>query len=76
MSYVIAGRAIKNEYLALGTLLSVGALSWGLTSGSSSKPKAPPKSEPIKVPGASGEEEDFIKAFVAEAEKAEAGGKH
>ena len=49
---VIAGRAIKNEYLALGTLFTTGALAFGL-SGGDKKAKAPIKSTPVTVPGVS-----------------------
>ncbi|RXK42685.1 hypothetical protein M231_00241 [Tremella mesenterica] len=70
MSYVIAGKAIKNEYLALGTIFAaVGAAV--VSSGGSKKSSStiPPIAETVK--SESKEEADFIQQFVAEAEKEE-----
>ncbi|KAG1839761.1 hypothetical protein DFJ58DRAFT_103244 [Suillus subalutaceus] len=79
MSYVIFGRAIKTEYLTLGTLFATGGAVYASLGGkkdsaSSSKPLA----ERVKeaVPINAGEEEQLInsiKNFIAEAEK-EGGG--
>jgi len=77
MSYTILGRRIANEWLALGTFATVGTLAVYSTSGGSKAP-ANAKPEP-PVTGSSKEEEDFIKNFIAEAEKEEkatAGGGH
>ncbi|KAH8089739.1 hypothetical protein HD553DRAFT_304683 [Filobasidium floriforme] len=67
MSYVIAGRAIKNEYLALGTILSTAAIAMASSGGSKEAPA--PVAEQKNIETGSKEEEDFIKQFVAEAEK-------
>ncbi|KAI0945368.1 hypothetical protein AcW1_001608 [Taiwanofungus camphoratus] len=75
MSYVIFGRAIKNEYLALGTIL--GAVGLGLLS-TGGKKEAPAGSgkqtteqvkDTPKFNASSSEEEEFIKKFVEDAEK-------
>ncbi|EKM56536.1 uncharacterized protein PHACADRAFT_27363 [Phanerochaete carnosa HHB-10118-sp] len=97
MSYVIAGRAIKNEYLALGTLGLTGLIV-SMAMGGSKKDKAVPASgkqtieqvkNAVKIDASSrcvavrvsparfahacfafvSEEEQFIKNFIAEAEK-------
>jgi len=67
---VIAGRAVKKEYLALATFGSIGAVSWlaSRRSGGSQ----PAKQEETKIESSSKEEEEFIKSFIAEAEKEEA----
>ncbi|KZT53743.1 hypothetical protein CALCODRAFT_486115 [Calocera cornea HHB12733] len=71
----ILGRTIANEYLALGTFFATGLGTWAAMR----KPAAPVgpngkvvKPEP-KIEASSKEEEDFIKAFVAEAEKGDSG---
>ncbi|KAI0342304.1 hypothetical protein BDW22DRAFT_1429158 [Trametopsis cervina] len=77
MSYVIFGRAIKNEYLALATLGATGLLATSLTGGKK-EAAAPGKTtleqvkETVKLNAGSSEEEqlmDSIKNFIAEAEK-------
>ncbi|KAI0251902.1 hypothetical protein BJV78DRAFT_1207610 [Lactifluus subvellereus] len=79
MSYTILGRAIKTEYLALGTLLSTVGLSYAAASGGSKDAKPIHKQtlqevkDSVKLDSSSKEEEEFIKNFVAEAEK---GSKH
>ncbi|ODN73724.1 hypothetical protein L202_07265 [Cryptococcus amylolentus CBS 6039] len=73
MSYQIAGRAIKNEYLALGTIISTIGIAVASTGGD--KAAAPASSAPVAVSddktitGETPEEEDFIRQFVSEAEK-------
>ena len=37
---IIFGRAIKNEYLTLGTVFSVGGIGWALKSGGKKEPTA------------------------------------
>ncbi|KAI0039868.1 hypothetical protein FA95DRAFT_1684089 [Auriscalpium vulgare] len=79
MSYTILGRAIKTEYLAIGTLLSTVGISLAAASGGSKEPA--PKNlqqvkESVKFESSSKEEEDLatsIKNFIKEAEK-EGGG--
>jgi len=82
MSYVILGRAIKNEYLALGTIFGTGLLSYVATSGgkkedkqvgSSSGKSTVEKAVPINA-GSSEEEQlmNSIKNYIKEAEE----GKH
>ncbi|KAH9933900.1 uncharacterized protein B0H18DRAFT_982629 [Fomitopsis serialis] len=79
MSYVILGRAIKSEYLAIGTLAT--AVGVGLLSTGGKKEAAPPSSgksaietvkETVKFNAGSSEEEqlmDSIKKFIDDAEK-------
>ncbi|KIM21280.1 hypothetical protein M408DRAFT_333587 [Serendipita vermifera MAFF 305830] len=66
MSYVVAGRKIATEYLALATIGAIGGITAFQMRGSSK-----PKAKPIQELSATGskEEEDFIRNFVAEAEK-------
>ncbi|KIO29304.1 hypothetical protein M407DRAFT_242657 [Tulasnella calospora MUT 4182] len=70
MSYVIAGRAIKSEYLALGTLFSTGLLAYASMGGKKAAPAG--SSAPIVVPDASKDEQDFVRQFIEAAEKEEA----
>ncbi|KAN0127218.1 hypothetical protein V8E53_014938 [Lactarius tabidus] len=78
MSYTILGRAIKTEYLALGTLLSTVGLSYVAASGGSKEASSGSKKtlqevkDSVKFDSSSKEEEELaesIKNFVAEAEK-------
>ncbi|KAJ9108025.1 hypothetical protein QFC20_003594 [Naganishia adeliensis] len=64
MSYVIAGRAIKNEYLALGTILSTAAIAVAASSGEKKAPAPVAEQKDIEASSS-------IKNFVAEAEKDE-----
>ncbi|KIM85805.1 hypothetical protein PILCRDRAFT_817015 [Piloderma croceum F 1598] len=85
MSYVIFGRAIKNEYLTLATLFSVGAIGYAATSGGSKKAASASSSgktlvekvkEAVPINAGSSEEEqlmDSIKNYIAEAEKQDSG---
>ncbi|KAF8480108.1 hypothetical protein DFH94DRAFT_740351 [Russula ochroleuca] len=79
MSYTILGRAIKTEYLALGTLLSTVGLSYAAASGGSKEAPSGSKQtlrevkDSVKFESSSKEEEEFIRKFVEEAEK---GSKH
>ncbi|KAF7969435.1 hypothetical protein HWV62_11103 [Athelia sp. TMB] len=72
MSYVIFGRAIKNEYLTLGTLAAVGGIVFATSGGEKKAAPAPGKTlvEKVKeaVPISAG---SSIKNFIAEAEKAD-----
>ncbi|OJT02802.1 hypothetical protein TRAPUB_6658 [Trametes pubescens] len=77
MSYVILGRAIKNEYLALGTIFGTVGATLLATGGKkepapAAKPTLQQIKETVKVNASSSEEEDLmnsIKNFIAEAEK-------
>ncbi|KAI9458878.1 hypothetical protein BJY52DRAFT_1186646 [Lactarius psammicola] len=82
LTCTILGRAIKTEYLALGTLLSTVGLSYAAASGgsneaaSSSKKSLQEVKDSVKFDSSSKEEEELaesIKNFIAEAEK---GSKH
>jgi len=85
MSYVIAGRAIKNEYIALGIYGLTGGLVYAYRARSAAKADANKPiaktvkerienaKEAVKIVAGSSEEEDFIKNFIAEAERADAG---
>ncbi|WVR03092.1 hypothetical protein IAU60_000081 [Kwoniella sp. DSM 27419] len=71
MSYNIAGRAIKNEYLVLGTIFATVAGAMAATGGSdkAAAPSAPVSVKEDKtITGETAEEEDFIRQFVSEAE--------
>ncbi|EMD34855.1 hypothetical protein CERSUDRAFT_86298 [Gelatoporia subvermispora B] len=79
MSYVILGRAIKSEYLALGTIFGTIGLSV-LATGGSKKEAKPAAGQPLKqvvestvpITASSKEEEDLmnsIKKFISETEK-------
>ncbi|KAI0711143.1 hypothetical protein C8T65DRAFT_647650 [Cerioporus squamosus] len=75
MSYVILGRAIKNEYLALGTIFGTAGLTM-LAMGGGKKEAAKPTLQQVKeavpISASSREEEDLmdsIKKFIADAEK-------
>ncbi|PIL27633.1 hypothetical protein GSI_10785 [Ganoderma sinense ZZ0214-1] len=71
---VILGRAIKNEYLALGTIFGTVGLSMLATSGGkkeapAAKPTLAQVKDTVKIDASSKEEEEFIRSFIAEAEK-------
>ncbi|KAI0674439.1 hypothetical protein C8Q78DRAFT_967479, partial [Trametes maxima] len=71
---VILGRAIKNEYLALGTIFGTVGIAALATGGKkepapAAKPTLQQVKESVKVDASSREEEEFIKNFIAEAEK-------
>jgi len=78
MSYVIFGRAIKTEYLTLGTLFTTGAVTYASLGGSKKEAPSPGKplvervKEAVPIKAGSSEEEQFIKNFIAEAEKEDA----
>ncbi|GLB39291.1 putative protein of unknown function (DUF2611) [Lyophyllum shimeji] len=78
MSYVIMGRAVKNEHLALGILTTVfGGAALAMRSKKKETPPANGQSiqqlkESVPINAGSSEEEQFIKNFIAEAEKEEA----
>ncbi|KAG6879813.1 hypothetical protein C0992_011364 [Termitomyces sp. T32_za158] len=80
MSYVIFGRAIKNEYIALGVLTTFfGGASLAMRGGK--KENAAGQSlqkarESVPINAGSSEEEKFIQNFIAEAEKEDAKAKH
>ncbi|KAK4685954.1 F-type H+-transporting ATPase subunit k, partial [Tremellales sp. Uapishka_1] len=73
MSYTIAGRVIKNEYLALGTMFGAVAIAMGASGGgekkSTSSGPVPIESDKTVQAGSSEEEALYIRQFVAEAEK-------
>ncbi|KAI0073649.1 hypothetical protein K474DRAFT_1710540 [Panus rudis PR-1116 ss-1] len=81
----IFGRAIKNEYLALGTLIGTAVLAISATGGSKKEASAPSGvkqtveqvKESVKFDASSKDEEELfnsIKKFIADAEKE--GSKH
>ncbi|KAL1407277.1 hypothetical protein Q8F55_006698 [Vanrija albida] len=77
MSYTIAGKAIKNEYLALGTILTTIGIAVAASGGEKKAATAPaPIAKDTSINTGSKEEDDFIRAFVAAAEKDDAGAKH
>ncbi|KAF9220748.1 hypothetical protein BS17DRAFT_820258 [Gyrodon lividus] len=71
---VIFGRAIKNEYLTLATLFGTGTAVFASMGGkkdanAANKPLAERVKEAVPIKAESSEEEEFIKNFLAEAEK-------
>ncbi|KAG9311603.1 hypothetical protein JVU11DRAFT_7812 [Chiua virens] len=76
MSYVILGRSIKNEYLTLGTLFTVGATVFAMKGGKKDAVAASkPLQERVKdaVPIKAESRMNSIKNFIAEAEKESSG---
>ncbi|KIJ63759.1 hypothetical protein HYDPIDRAFT_29110 [Hydnomerulius pinastri MD-312] len=77
---VILGRAIKTEYLTLGTLFATGTAVFASMGGkkdtSAGKPLAERVKEAVPITAGSSEEEEFIKNFMAEAEKESGGSSH
>jgi len=78
MTYTILGRAIKNEHLALAVLASTFGGAWLSTRGGKSQ-QAPiagqsiqAVKESVPINASSSDEEQFIKDFIAEAEKGDA----
>ncbi|WVQ94092.1 hypothetical protein IAU59_001170 [Kwoniella sp. CBS 9459] len=74
MSYNIAGRAIKNEYLVLGTIaatVGIAVSSMGGDKKASSTSAPVPVKEDKTITGETPEEEDFIRQFVSDAEKSD-----
>ncbi|MBW0483233.1 hypothetical protein O181_022948 [Austropuccinia psidii MF-1] len=74
MSYVILGRRVLNEHLALGTLVTFGTgVAFAMRGGSTStnKNEIPP---PV-ITSSSKDEENFIREFVANMEKEDAANK-
>ncbi|KAK2459921.1 hypothetical protein APHAL10511_008050 [Amanita phalloides] len=73
MSYVIFGRAVKTEHFSLGVLTTFFGGVWLATRGGnkSSPPPRTVEQAKLSVPlnASSSEEEEFIKKFIAEAEK-------
>jgi len=80
MSYVIFGRAIKNEHISLGVLSTAFGAAWLATRGGKKSTPPPQNVEQAKasVPlnASSSEEEEFIKKFISEAEKEDTHAKH
>ncbi|KAF8694110.1 hypothetical protein AX14_002170 [Amanita brunnescens Koide BX004] len=79
MSYVIFGRAIKNEHISLGVLTTAFGGAWLATRGG--KKSAPPQSveqarASVPLNASSNEEEEFMKNFIAAAEKDDGHAKH
>ncbi|KAF9517846.1 hypothetical protein BS47DRAFT_1483046 [Hydnum rufescens UP504] len=76
MSYRIAGRLIKNEYLAIGVLTSTAAIAYASLGGGSKKAVATDKAgsivDSVKGTFKSDDEEAFVREFIAKAEKEEA----
>ncbi|ORY26470.1 hypothetical protein BCR39DRAFT_560509 [Naematelia encephala] len=77
MSYTIAGRAIKNEYLALGTIFTTIGIAVAASGGDKAKKSGPvPVEEDANIVGSSKDEESFIRKYVADAEKEAKGAHH
>ncbi|BEJ14384.1 hypothetical protein CspHIS471_0401510 [Cutaneotrichosporon sp. HIS471] len=72
MSYNIAGKAIKNEYLAIGTILSTIGIVVAASGGdkkAATDAAPPPVKQDSSINTGNSDEDEFIRAFVAEAEK-------
>ncbi|KAG6873696.1 hypothetical protein C0995_012158 [Termitomyces sp. Mi166 len=80
MSYMIFGRAIKNEYIALGVLTTVfGGASIAMRGGkkeNTAGQSLQKARDSIPLNAGSSEEEQFIRNFIAEAEKEDTKAKH
>ncbi|ORX93597.1 hypothetical protein K493DRAFT_408342 [Basidiobolus meristosporus CBS 931.73] len=67
--YVIAGKKILNEYLAIGTLVGLGASVYAATKYTGSKkPETPIADKPLPTVDTTVDEEDFINEFIKAAE--------
>ncbi|KAF5366192.1 hypothetical protein D9758_005690 [Tetrapyrgos nigripes] len=77
MSYVIFGRAIKNEHIVLGVVSTLAA---GILATSGGKKDVPTTVQQVKesipIKAGSSEEEQFIRKFIAEHEKEGASAGH
>ncbi|ORY07587.1 hypothetical protein K493DRAFT_343928 [Basidiobolus meristosporus CBS 931.73] len=70
--YVIAGKKILNEYLAIGTLVGLGAGVYAATKYTGSNQSATPIAEkPLPTVDTTVDEEDFINEFIRAAESEE-----
>ncbi|RSH79887.1 uncharacterized protein EHS24_009553 [Apiotrichum porosum] len=71
MSYNIAGKAIKNEYIALGTIFTTIGIALASSGGGDKKVAAAPApvAKDTTINTGSKEEDEFIRAFVAAAEE-------
>nr|GAT55844.1 predicted protein [Mycena chlorophos] len=70
MTYVIFGRAIPKQYLSMGTLATIAGVAAYSSSGKSKAPKSVDEAkQSVPLNAGSKEEEEFIRQFIAEAEK-------
>ncbi|KAJ7057757.1 hypothetical protein C8F01DRAFT_1150981 [Mycena amicta] len=77
MTYTIFGRAIPKQYLSMGTLATIAGVAVYSRSGKSTAPKSVDEAkQSVPLNAGSKEEEEFIRQFIAEAEKETAGAKH
>ncbi|KAJ6590488.1 hypothetical protein DFH09DRAFT_1139490 [Mycena vulgaris] len=80
MTYTIFGRAIPKQYLSMGVLGSIAATAVYARSGKAAAPKNVDEAKKaVPINAGSSEEEEFIRRFIADAEKEEnasAGAKH
>ncbi|THU98580.1 hypothetical protein K435DRAFT_777360 [Dendrothele bispora CBS 962.96] len=81
MSYQILGRAIKNEHIVLGVLGTVFGGTFLATRGGKKDATSPGSSlekvkESVLINASSREEEQFIRKYIAEAEKEAGHGHH
>ncbi|KAJ7637062.1 hypothetical protein FB45DRAFT_908130 [Roridomyces roridus] len=78
MTYTIFGRAIPKQYLSMATLGSIAGVAMYASRGD--KAAAPKTVEEAKkavpINAGSSEEEEFIRKFIADAEKEGAAAKH
>ncbi|KAJ3513927.1 hypothetical protein NLJ89_g2675 [Agrocybe chaxingu] len=81
MSYVVFGRKVANEYLALGTFATVFGGAFLATRGGKKDAPAKPTTvqqakESVPINGTSDEEEKFILQFIKEAEASSPSSSH
>ncbi|KAJ7138532.1 hypothetical protein C8R43DRAFT_1019450 [Mycena crocata] len=77
MTYTIFGRAIPKQYLSMSVLGSIAGFVVYSRSGKSAAPKNVEEArKAVPINAGSSEEEEFIRKFIAEAEKETAGSKH
>ncbi|KAJ7669033.1 hypothetical protein B0H17DRAFT_1087194 [Mycena rosella] len=74
MTYTILGRAIPKQYLSMGVLGSIAATAVYSRSGKAAAPKnAEEAKRAVPINAGSSEEEEFIRKFIADAEKESTG---
>ncbi|KAJ7070301.1 hypothetical protein B0H15DRAFT_870790 [Mycena belliarum] len=79
MTYMIFGRAVPKQYLSMATLGSIAGFTVYSRMGKAAAPKTVEEAKKaVPINAGSSEEEEFIRRFIADAEKesAGAGSKH
>ncbi|KAJ7136118.1 hypothetical protein C8R44DRAFT_769724 [Mycena epipterygia] len=77
MTYTIFGRVIPKQYLSIATLSSIAGVGIYSRMGKAAAPKTVDEAKKaVPINAGSSEEEEFIRKFIADAEKEGAGSKH